>query len=298
MQEFSATIFKVGINPCVDAPEVVSRAFDKRGYVAVKGTLNGHPFRANLVPIGGGRHRLYLNAEMRKCAQADTGDIVQIMLEIDTESRELAMPDDLAKALQAAKGASEAFEALTPSRRKELLTVLLHTKLPEIRQRRIDRIVDQLAGAGTHKLKTQQPLWTCPKCNRQFANTNQSHSCGAYFVEDFLRGQDAKAVALYEAFASLVRECGVVKLAPAKTRIGFQVRMIFAAVNKLSRRGLDAHVILPRRLDHPRFSSIEEISPTCYVHHFRINTASELDDEVRAWLKEAYRVGQQKRLKS
>lgn len=297
MRKFSAKIFKVGINPCVDAPEEVSRAFGKRGYVAVIGTLNGHPFRANLVPIGEGRHRLYLNAEMRKGAKADVGDTVQIALEVDAESRELAMPDDLAEALQAAKGAPEAFEALTPSRRKEILTVLLHTKLPETRQRRIERIIDHLAGAGTHKLKTQKPLWTCPKCNRQFANTNQSHSCAAFFVEDFLRGKDAKAVALYEAFAALVRECGPVKLAPAKTRIGFQVRMIFAAVNKLGRNGLDAHVILTRRLDHPRFTRIEEISPTCYVHHFRIKEPSELDDEVRAWLKEAYRVGRQDHLR-
>jgi hypothetical protein len=297
MREFSAKIFKVGINPCVDAPEEISRAFGKRGYIPVRGTLNGHPVRANLIPIGGGRHRLFLNAEMRKGAKADTGDTVRVALEIDTESRELAMPDDLAEALQAAKGAAEAFEATTPSRRKELLTMLLHTKLPETRRRRIERIVDQLAGAGTHKLKTQKPLWTCPKCKRQFANTNQSHSCAAYFVEDFLRGKDAKAVELYEKFAALVRECGAVKLAPAKTRIGFQVRMIFAAVNKLSRQGLDAHVILTRRFDHPRFTRIEEISPRCFVHHFRIKGQSELDGEVIAWLKEAYRVGQQSHLK-
>lgn len=301
MQKFSAKIFKVGINPCVDAPEEVSRAFGnpsgKGGYVAVKGMLNGHPFRANLVPIGGGRHRLYLNAEMRKGAQADTGDTVQIALEIDTAPRQLAEPDDLAEALQAAKGAPEAFEALTPSRRKELLTVLLHTKQAETRKQRIERIIDLLAGAGTYKLKHQKPLWTCPECKRQFANTNQSHSCAAFFVEDFLRGKDAKAVALYERFATLVRECGPGKLAPAKTRIGFQVRMIFAAVNKLGLNGLDAHVILTRQLDHPRFLRIEKISPTCFVHHFRIKQVSELDDEVRAWLQEAYRVGKQEHLK-
>src|SRR5437867_1108926 len=100
MQEFSAKIFKVGINPCVDAPEEVSRALSKRGYLPVKGMLNSYPFRANLVPIGGGRHRLFLNAEMRKGAKADTGDTVQVALEIDTEPRELAVPDDLAEALQ------------------------------------------------------------------------------------------------------------------------------------------------------------------------------------------------------
>jgi hypothetical protein len=73
--------------------------------------------------------------------------------------------------------------------------------------------------------------------------------------------------------------------------------MIFAAVNKLSRNGLDAHVVLTRQLDHPRFSRIEEMSPTCFVHHFRIKDASELNDDVLACLKEAYRVGRQDHLK-
>jgi hypothetical protein len=32
-----------------------------------------------------------------------------------------------------------------------------------------------------------------------------------------------------------------------------------------------------------------------HVHHFRIVAGEELDDEVRAWLQEAYRVGSQER---
>lgn len=102
---------------------------------------------------------------------------------------------------------------------------------------------------------------------------------------------------LFESFVALVRECGEVKLAPAKTRVGFQVRMIFAAVNKLGPKGIDAHVVLIRRLEHPRFHKIEELTPTCFVNHFKIKDASELDDEVRRWLKEAYCVGRQDHLK-
>jgi len=83
------------------------------------------------------------------------------------------------------------------------------------------------------------------------------------------------------------------QIAPAKTRIGFQVRMIFAAVNKLGNHGLEAHVVLTRRLDGPRFRRIETMTPTCHVHHFRIESPSELDDEVKTWLREAYQVGTQ-----
>ena len=72
--------------------------------------------------------------------------------------------------------------------------------------------------------------------------------------------------------------------------------MIFAAVNKLSDNALEAHVVLTRRLQSPRFTRIETMTPKCYVHHFRVASRSELDDEVRSWLREAYQVGTQEHL--
>ena len=139
-------------------------------------------------------------------------------------------------------------------------------------------------------------LWRCGNCDRPFANKNQSHSCGRYTVEAFLSGKPRNAVELYNRFLDVAQSCGPVLIAPAKTRIGLQVRMIFAAVNKLSEQGLDAHVVLARRLEHPRFRRIEEISPINCVHHFRVKSVEEIDEEVAEWLREAYRVGKQEHL--
>jgi hypothetical protein len=142
---------------------------------------------------------------------------------------------------------------------------------------------------------TSRPLWTCPKCSRQFINTNMPHSCGRYSVQKFLAGKSKHAISLYEHFSALVSDCGPVKIAPAKTRIGFQVRMIFAAVNKLSDHGLEAHVVLTRRLESPR-RRVETMTPKCYVYHFRVESLSDLDEEVKSWLLEAYQVGTQEHL--
>ena len=139
-------------------------------------------------------------------------------------------------------------------------------------------------------------LWTCPKCRRQFVNRNMPHSCGRYSVEAFLNGKSQFAISLYKRFVALARRCGPVRIAPAKTRIGFQVRMIFAAVNRLNDRGLDAHIVLTRRVESPRFRRIDTLTPRCHVHHFRVESLSELDDEVESWLQEAYRVGTQEHL--
>jgi uncharacterized protein DUF5655 len=141
----------------------------------------------------------------------------------------------------------------------------------------------------------ERPLWTCPRCGRPFANRNQTHSCGRFPIEEHRAAMTPEVRALYDRFAALVGECGPYVLAPAKTRIGFQVRMIFADVVP-QKHGLHAYVILTRRIDHPRFTRIEELGPRTYVHHFRITRPAELDDDLRDWLREAYAVGEQRHL--
>jgi hypothetical protein len=110
-----------------------------------------------------------------------------------------------------------------------------------------------------------------------------------------LIGKSAHVISLYERFVALVKQCGPVTVAPTKTQIGFQVRIVFANVT-LRRRWLDVSIILPRRLDHPRLTRIESFSPRSHAHSFRIHSLDELDDEVLSWLQEAYQVGEQKHL--
>ena len=121
-QRFSAVIFKVGINPCVDVPARVSAALGRTGYIPIKGTLNGHPFKAGLVSLGGGRHRLYINGPMRKAAGVDTGDRVTVVLDYDPKPRKLPIPKAFAQALAANPAAKMAWDNLTPSKRKEILS--------------------------------------------------------------------------------------------------------------------------------------------------------------------------------
>ncbi len=86
-QTFTATIGKAGINPYVDVPVDITAALGGPGYIPVATTIDGHPFPANLVPLGKGRYRLFLHGQMRKAAGQDVGDDVTIGLRLDTEPR-------------------------------------------------------------------------------------------------------------------------------------------------------------------------------------------------------------------
>src|SRR6266568_9401099 len=143
----------------------------------------------------------------------------------------------------------------------------------------------------------ERPLWQCPRCRRYFANRNQSHFCGRHDLATHFQRKPAEVRAIFEAVLRAVRLCGPVTVLPEKTRIAFQVRMSFAQVTPRS-RWVDGHVVLARRLEHPRFRRIDTISRRNHVHHFRFTAVSEVDVEAEGWLREAYAVGQQRHLKT
>lgn len=138
-------------------------------------------------------------------------------------------------------------------------------------------------------------MWQCPHCQRRFANRNQSHACGNYELEPHFAGSDTNVRLAFDRIVSLIRELGPVTVLPEKTRIAFQVRMSFAAVMP-RKRWLDGHVVLARFCENQRFTKIDYISPRNVVHHFRISDPTDVDEEVRAWLAEAYAVGEQRHL--
>ncbi len=142
-----------------------------------------------------------------------------------------------------------------------------------------------------------RPLWTCPRCGQRFVGRNMWHSCVRMTVQDHLRGKPKEVVDLYRRFARMVRELGPgVRTVPVKTHIAFMVRVRFAGAT-VQRRGIRGGFWLKRSIDSPRFVKVEFILPDNYIYSFRVRSPDDLDEEVRRWLAEAYRVGCQEHLK-
>jgi uncharacterized protein DUF5655 len=110
-------------------------------------------------------------------------------------------------------------------------------------------------------------------------------------VEDHLAGQPAASVALYERFVDLVSRCGPFTHAVAKTMITFKgVRRGFAGARP-DRSGLRGYLDLQRVVEDPRITRATPYTARLFVHHYRIHTLDELDDDVAGWVAEAYAVG-------
>jgi hypothetical protein len=137
------------------------------------------------------------------------------------------------------------------------------------------------------------PGWNCPSCGRIFRRAGQTHVCGTTTVEDHLRGKPAGVVALFHAFAQYVQAAGPgpVAYAPVKGQVGFRgPQRIFAGV-KLTTRGLEGYLDLPRRVESPRFRRISPYTKRLFVHYFVLTDPHQLDAEFSGWIHEAYQVG-------
>lgn len=138
-------------------------------------------------------------------------------------------------------------------------------------------------------------MWRCDACGREFANLHQSHACGTYDLQSNFSKSSPEIRTIFNAVCRALKAIGPVRVLPQKTRIAFQVRMSFAQVTP-RRNWLDGHVVLARVRRSRRFRRVEVFSPRNVVHHFRLTSVDDVDDEFRSWLAEAYAVGEQRHL--
>jgi len=140
--------------------------------------------------------------------------------------------------------------------------------------------------------EAMRPMWQCPACGRRYANRNQYHSCTTMTVEQHLRDKTLRAVELYVALEAAAQECGPIRVHAMKSRIAFITRMQFAGAT-LRKKYVVAALDLPYRVESPRFWKIDCYGPHSFGHYLRIHSVDEIDEELKGWLCEAYRVGQQ-----
>jgi len=135
-------------------------------------------------------------------------------------------------------------------------------------------------------------MWTCPKCNHQFYNKNQSHSCGSYTADDFLNGKPAEMIDLFNYFLSEYREIGPFELHPVKTRVALLTKMRFCSVNKISSNHIDIHLVLTGLFDDAAcFYKIDNLANRFFIHHCRLYDKDDITIELRKFMTLAYETG-------
>lgn len=144
---FKAKIYKVGINLCVKVPLRITKTMEaKKGYIRVKGTIEGFAFHQTLVPVKDNPYRLFVNGPMLKGSTMSNGMTATFVLEQDHSTKprpDSTMTNEFKKQLTTA-GVMESFKELSPYRQKEIIRYLHYLKSAEAKARNMKKLIDQL----------------------------------------------------------------------------------------------------------------------------------------------------------
>ncbi len=141
---FRATIEPAGKTATgirVPAEVVESLGAGKKPPVRV--TINGQTYRSTIASRSG-QYLVGVSAENRRLTGVAAGDEVDVNIELDTEPREVAVPDDLEQALRAEPRAKQFFESLSFSQKQWYVLPIDEAKKPETRQRRLEKAIEML----------------------------------------------------------------------------------------------------------------------------------------------------------
>lgn len=145
--KFKALKFKVkidgreaGVVAAITPPIDVPKFLGTHARVPIRGTINGYPFRSSLMPMGG-CHMMPVNKALRDGAGVAPGAIVDMVMELDDEKRNVEAPAALKKALMKSKAAQANWEKLSFTHKKEMALAITGAKQEQTRTRRLMKIM-------------------------------------------------------------------------------------------------------------------------------------------------------------
>jgi len=117
---------------------------------------------------------------------------------------------------------------------------------------------------------------------------------GIRTLEQLFAGRPA-ALELFFVTRAVIESFGPVLMEVMKTQVSFGAKTKFAWVclpqmwiRKQPEEGIALTFSLKRRIGDSRVKEVVEPRPGRFTHHVFIWTEADLDNEVRAWLREAY----------
>jgi hypothetical protein len=109
----------------------------------VKVRVNRHAYRST-VSVYGGRFYVPVSKANRDAARVHVGDMVNVVLELDTEPRVVVVPAPLASAFENNRRAKAAWDGLSYSHQREHADAISSAKRPETVTSRVKKTIELL----------------------------------------------------------------------------------------------------------------------------------------------------------
>jgi hypothetical protein len=130
--------------------------------------------------------------------------------------------------------------------------------------------------------------WVCPECQRTFARSRQGHECApAMSLEEYFSTGPERERPIYEAVVAHLETLGPLIVEPVSVGI-FLKKPGQVAQLRPATRWVDLTFSIPRQVRDPRIVRKPIAHGRFWYHAARLEGPDDVDDDVRAWLTEAY----------
>ena len=144
-QKFQTTILTSGKTATgIQVPDDIVEKLDAGKKPPVKITINNNYTYRSTIAVMGGVFMVGISADVREKAGVNGGDKIAVEIELDTDAREVTIPDDFKKVLDKNAAAKKFYDALSYSRRKNYVVLIEQAKTEETRKKRIEKAIADL----------------------------------------------------------------------------------------------------------------------------------------------------------
>jgi hypothetical protein len=149
---FKATIEQPADGPgaFIVFPHDLKELYGIGNLVPVVATFDDVEYRGSIAKMGG-PPILIVRKDVREQIGKQAGDTIDVTVALDTQPRELKVPDDLAAALNADADARRKFDDMSYSHRREYVRWIDEAKREETRGRRVQQAVEMIR-AGKRRM--------------------------------------------------------------------------------------------------------------------------------------------------
>ena len=131
------------------------------------------------------------------------------------------------------------------------------------------------------------PLWECPSCHRRFGRVRQSHECApAMTLDEYFSTGPPFERPVFDAVMAHLDTVGPVHVEPVSVGIFIKRGASMFELRPMT-KWVALSFRLPRRVEHSKITRHAEWNGSHY-HFVRLREASDVDDDVKGWLTEAY----------
>ena len=140
--KYETHVLGEGNHASILIPEWVIQELKTNKRAPLKVTVNGHTYQSTAVGVAGECRVVFPSADRLK-AKVQSGDLVEVALELDSGYREVHMTTELVKALESSH-LTKTFADLSYSKRKEFARQVDDAKTQETMIRRIEKVLSAL----------------------------------------------------------------------------------------------------------------------------------------------------------